>query len=147
MGRRGRPPKGLGNIDSLDGNEEAKVILRTLLATLTGDASVEEAVEHLGVGRTKLFEARSRALQGALATVLPGRRQHGEPSDEDANARVAALEAKLDEMQAELEAARIRLEIALVMPHLLHPPGQEKKRRGRPRRAGHRVTAEGSKTS
>ena len=53
---RGRPPKGLSHVDSIPGDPEAKRRLKAILATMSGDLTVKEACEHLGVSESRFHD-------------------------------------------------------------------------------------------
>jgi transposase len=116
----GRPPKGFGHVDGLEGPDELKTRLRVILATLTGELTVQEAAHQLGVSEARFHELRRESLQGALDGIAPGRpgrpRKKEEPVE---RLRVAELEREVDELKVDLQAARVRTEIALTMPYLL----------------------------
>lgn len=117
---RGRPPKGLGHIDGLSGDAESKRRLRVVLQTLTGERTIEQACGELGVSEPRFHELRQRALEGAVGALLP--RRPGRPpkaSEPETPARLEQLQAENDELRVALQAARVRTEIALVMPHVL----------------------------
>jgi hypothetical protein len=53
-----RPNKGLDHVDSLDGDASSKARLRAVLATIAGEASVEEACARLSISPTRFDETR-----------------------------------------------------------------------------------------
>src|SRR5712692_1285165 len=129
--RHGRPPVGLGHVDRLEGPEDLKERLRVVLATITGEVGIEEACERLGVGPSRLHEMRREALEGALAGLAPGRA--GRPpaaAATERTARARELEERVRELEVELQAAFVRTEMALAMPHLFRR-GSKKKPDGR----------------
>ena len=134
MGQRGRPSLGVGHVDRLDGEAELKERLSTILRTLTGGLSVEQACQQLGVGAAQFHRLRERALQGALSALEPGLPGRPSTAPPEESVRVQTLEAEVRELKIDLRAAQLREEIAVVMPHLLTPTAPEKKRRRRQRR-------------
>jgi transposase-like protein len=121
MARRGRPPKGLGHVDSLDADESAKERIKTILRTLSGDLSVEEACSRLGLSETHFHDLRTRALQGMAAGIEP--RPAGRPPKEpEEPPEVTELKGRLRWLEEEVEIERLRTEIALVNPKLLREP-------------------------
>lgn len=126
-----RPPDGLKHVDRLDGPKDLNRRLRLILATVTGELTIEQACAELGIERARLQVLRKRALYGArdaLAPGQPGRPPKPPPAAE--TSRVAALEAQLKELEGQLIAARVREEIALTMPHLLVREKKEGTSRG-----------------
>lgn len=142
MERRGRPPLGAEHAQSLDASELAKDRLEIILQTIAGELSVDEACAELGIGPAQFHRLRKRALSGAAEALEPkpaGRR----PRTRDArDERIEALEAELAEANDELEIARIREELALILPDVLREPTRgsasvaaKKKRRAKSKRA------------
>jgi hypothetical protein len=133
--RQGRPPVGLGHVDRLDGPEDLKMRLRIVLATITGEMGIEEACAELGVSASRLHEMRREALEGALAGLTPGRpgrpRAQAEAEDDDR----AALEARVRQLEKELQASFVRTEIALAMPHMFL---KDRKKNSTPRKKAKR---------
>jgi hypothetical protein len=129
------------HVDSLDLSEEAKRRLRLVLETLTGERGVEEACAELTISPARFHVIRRQALEGAGLRLEP--RAAGRPPRPEEDAEKAALLARVRELRQELDVARIRTEIALVMPHVVRPPSEGKK--GGPRRKsdGRRTTWSG----
>jgi len=117
--RKGRPAKGPKLVETLDGSEDAKRKLRIILETVTGKWSVEEACETLGIGPAAFHKLRSRTLQDAVHSLEP--RPVGRPRQEVPKeaTEIEALKAEIWQLKFDLQAARIREEIAVTMPHLL----------------------------
>ncbi len=114
---RGRPPDGVGHVDRLEGPDELKRRLRVLLETIVGSRSVAQACEELHVSESRLHELRREALVGALGALMP--KPAGRPATAGTTtAREKELEARIDELEVDLQAALVRTELALAMPHL-----------------------------
>lgn len=129
MKRRGRPPKGSALVEKFTGSEEAKERLKTIVATLTGELTMEEACGHLGVGETRFLQMRDEVLQSGLAAVEP--RVAGRPPRETSaeERRIWELQARVDRLEAELEAAHLRAKFMLKMPELFQAlPEDDKKK-------------------
>lgn len=128
---RGRPPLGARHVDSLKGSTESKRRLRVILQTLTGERSVGEACAQLEVSESRFHQLRREALEGALAGLdgRPSGRPPAEPPE--LSSKVAELESEVRELRVDLQASRVRTEIALSMPHLLR---DTKKKRVKKRR-------------
>jgi len=136
---RGRYPSGPEYVEQLPGSAEAKRRLQVVLRTMSGAYRVQEACTLLGISRQRFEQLRTKVLRAALTELepKPGGRPPAEPS---VGAAVTALETKLAETERELRAARLREQIALVLPRASQPladPGQpdgaEKKTAQRPR--------------
>ncbi|NNC63177.1 MAG: helix-turn-helix domain-containing protein [Gammaproteobacteria bacterium] len=110
---------GTKHVDGLDGTHEAKRRLRVILDTLVDRCSVKAACERLQVSESRFHQLRKEALEGALAGLAP--RPSGRPPAEppELESKVTELESKVRELRMDLQASRVRTEIALTMPHLL----------------------------
>ena len=62
MTRRGRKPTGTNLVEHLEGSERAKARLKAILETLSGQRSIPEVCEELGIQR---IDVPSRAQRGA----------------------------------------------------------------------------------
>jgi hypothetical protein len=114
-------------VDRLEGPDELKRRLRVLLETLQGTKSVAEACEELRVSESRLHELRREALMGALVALMP--KPAGRPSTaETASEREKEMEARIQELEVDLQAAFVRTELALAMPQLFR--GKKKPRTG-----------------
>ena len=126
-----RPPDGVGHVDRLEGPEDLKARLRILLDMLAGRVSVAQACATLGVSESRLHELRRQALTGALGALMP--RPAGRPvRAESATEREKELEARIEELEVDLQAALVRTELALAMPELF----RSKKNRRRRQKSG-----------
>lgn len=116
---RGRAPRGPQIAQDLDGSGEARERLELMLQTVAGTCTVKDAAERLGISETRFYKLRDRALSAAVQSLEP--RPAGRPvtARDDADPRIAALEAQVSDLTLQIEAASIREEIALTMPHLL----------------------------
>jgi transposase-like protein len=117
--KRGRPPKGSALVEKFAGSESAKEKLKVIVATLTGELSVEEACGHLGVSEQRLHQMRDEVLSAGLWSLEP--KPVGRPREEETEEerKVRELQARVDRLELELHAADARTMIALTMPHLL----------------------------
>jgi transposase-like protein len=146
---RGRPPKGLSHVDSLEGDAAEKERLKTILATLNGDLPVREACRRLEVSESRFHELRHSALQSMLAGLAP--RPPGRPAQEREPKEVQELRERVAWLEEELEISRLRTEIAMWKPSLLRDPepppekkGSSSKRKGRRGRRRKRGDREGT---
>jgi hypothetical protein len=127
MTKLGRPPLGLGHVDRLPGSDEARNRLRIILATLTGEKTIPDACAELRVGESRFHVLRNEFLAKGVESLEPrplGRPPDPGPSEmERENLR---LHRENEQLKLEVQAAQIREEIALVMPHILKPRAQKK---------------------
>lgn len=129
----GRPTSGPRLVVNMEGSDPAKHRLKLILETLAGGKGIPDACAELGIGEAAFHKMRMKALQAALADLEP--KPAGRPAKDvpEADRRIAELQARIVELRMDAEAARIREEIALAMPHLLarkkNRPGRDKARR------------------
>ena len=142
---RGRPPLGLGHVDSLPGDACAKERLKAVLATLTGDLTVPEACEKLSISETRFHDLRRTALQAMLEGLAP--KPPGRPREQAEDEEVQRLRQEHAWLTEELEIARVRTEIAMRNPSLLRPPAPAAKKKGSSPNRRHRRRGGGGKSS
>jgi hypothetical protein len=120
-------------VERLAGPVVAKQRLRLILETLTGQRTIAEASACLGVSVRRFHLFRSQFLQAALHQLTP--KPVGRPSRAAlaADQRVSELQAEVRKLHIRLQAALVREEIALTMPHLFRRKTR-KKRPGQARR-------------
>jgi hypothetical protein len=99
---------------------------------------VDAACAELTISPARFAEIRKEALAAALKALAP--RPAGRPPEPAPDAAMERMKAELFELKRELEASRIREEIALTMPHVLLPPTGGEKRGPGPKRGGRRGT-------
>ena len=148
--RVGRPPMKSGLVEGLEGSKREKARLRAMLETLSGNATLEAACEELDLSRSQFCELRTRALQAALDGLIPGVPGR-KPKVREVEAReLERLERDVAYLREELEIARVRTELALVMPRVLREPrpaGKSSARAGKSSRRsgkGRSATTRGS---
>lgn len=109
-----------------------------VLESLQGDGSVAELASICGVKRSRFYELRDQALWGALWALYPERRGPKPHEVDERDERIASLEGEIESLRVQLVAARVRTEVALVMPHLLQEPSTRSPKSRRRRRAATR---------
>ena len=115
----GRKPLGPQLAQHLEGSASAKERLEVILETLAGRLNVAQACERLGIGLTMFHRLRTEVLQAGLARLEPrplGRPPR--PQSPDAE-QIARLNHEVQDLHLELKTARVQLEIAQTLPHLL----------------------------
>jgi len=133
-----RPGKGVEHVETLEGSEEARRRLRGVLETISGELTVEAACEGLGLSAARFAEIRKEALAAALGSLEL--KPAGRPPAPTPDPAVGRAEEEIRRLRRELEASRIREEIALTMPHLVRPPAGGEKGGDRAKRDGRRGT-------
>jgi hypothetical protein len=113
---RGRLPSGPDYVEKLSGSEEARQRLQVILQTLAGSCRVQEACDRLGIGVARFHQLRLEALQAAVDQLEP--RAAGRPARPPQEPRIASMQEEIEQLRLELQAARTRAEIALVLPGL-----------------------------
>jgi hypothetical protein len=112
-----RPNLGVEHVDKLAGEPPTKLRLKVILMTLTGELSVNDAAERLGVGASRFHELRDEALCGALDALAP--KPAGRPRNEPTPLRVLDLEEDLQRLRYELELERVRTQLLITMPEVV----------------------------
>ena len=116
---RGRPPKGPELADNVEASEQARRRLKVILQTIAGELSIPEACAQLDIGEARFHELRTEWLQFAVKGLEPkplGRPAQTTPEQQD---EIARLRRQKADLELYLQAARVREQIALTMPHLL----------------------------
>lgn len=112
---RGRRPVGPELAEHLDGSARARLRMRVILETLAGTTRVTQACEQLGICSQRFEALRAEAVQAGIAALEPkpaGR----PPRASDRPPEVARLEERVAQLEAELAAARVRVELAGLLP-------------------------------
>ena len=111
--RRGRPASGANLVNNLAGSPHAKRRAELILQTLTGQTPVEQACAELHIGQAAFFKLRARTLQEMVSGLEP--RTVGRPPQHVAaeQQRIDELTARTAELEFQLQAARVREELAL----------------------------------
>lgn len=123
---RGRPVLGGRLVEGLDAPRVAQRRVRVILATLSGTQTIAEACTALGIGRSRFHALRQQVLRGALEAVAG--RPRGRPATTlKTTPEIAALRARIRELELTLRTALLRSEIALTMPFLLDRAARKKK--------------------
>lgn len=106
-----RPNKGVNHVDEIQGTKESKRRAKLILKTITGEMSVREACEELGVGPTQFANLRTQALEGLVDSLGPkpaGRR----PRAQVASSREVELAQRLADLERENQLLRVQVEVA-----------------------------------
>jgi hypothetical protein len=122
---RGRKPAGPELVQQLEGSAASKKRAEIILRTLAGQLSVTEASVQLGITPQRLHMLREEGLQALVDQLEP--RPLGRPRKTPAPA--AAVPGEIERLQQELQAARLREEIALLLPGRQGGPEAQKKGR------------------
>lgn len=144
---RGRLPVGPEYVDQLQGSSTAKERVKAVLKTMTGDYRLQDACRELNVCEQRFHQLRQEAIAAALTALepgLPGRPAHNPaPAEEE----IRLLKAELASLKVELQAAKAREEIALIMPRVLREQNTPEKKTRRRLRKHPRPPPPGPRTS
>lgn len=112
-------------IENVEGETAIKLQLQAILDVLSGKRTVSDACAELGVSEATFHRMKDKVLTGAVEALVP-KAAGRPPKADDPPDDVKELKRQLLMARIELEASRIREEIALVAPHLLKRPDEKK---------------------
>jgi hypothetical protein len=104
----GRPNKGIDHIDNCDGSRLSKRRIKLILQTISGELSVQDACEKLGIQRARFAELRAKALQATVDAIEPGRPGRPQKRDAEQEQHEAELQAQIAALRRQLEVAETR---------------------------------------
>jgi transposase-like protein len=139
MTRLGRKPQGPELIDAMIGSQHAKIRLKAFLETLSGEVSVEEVCQQLGICQSRFFEQRTAWLHDSIGLLEPrpaGRPRKEEPSLSAEEAR--SLRQRVQQLEARAAAVEVQAELARTLPHLVARAAAPKKTASRTSRRANR---------
>jgi molybdenum-dependent DNA-binding transcriptional regulator ModE len=130
MERRGRKPLATKHVERLDGSQQAKLRLTTILETMRGELTIPEACRRLGMCESRFHALRHRWLQESLELLEP--RRAGRPSKQpQTSPREEELVEDNARLEKDLQVARAQREVAEVMA-VTGSAGATKKKRPAP---------------
>ena len=105
--------------------------MRVILSTIAGTLRVQQACEQLGICEQRFETLRATAIRAAIATLEA--RPIGRPPKvlSEAHAEIARLHERIAELEAQLQVASVRSELAGALPQLGGEPGKPPPRSGR----------------
>ena len=118
--RPGRPNKGVAHIDQVDSDPVTKARAKAILATISGELTVAEACEAIGVSKTRFEMLRSQMLEAAVQGLQPGK--PGRPrtrSSAESDVRIRELSAKVSSLERDLQRSELALEISEILPKVV----------------------------
>jgi len=128
---RGRRPIGPEVTDHLDGSAQARLRMRLILETLAGTTRKKDTCAALRICAQRFEALRAEAIGAGIAALEPrppGRPRRAAPARD---AEVARLEARVVELEAELQAAQARAELAGHLPRRGRVAGKSRPRSDR----------------
>lgn len=116
MAKRGRPTSVAAMLERLKAAPSTKERVLVLLSNLAGTMPVAEACRKLALGRTHFWSLRTALLEASIRAVEPRRRGRPIRMPTIHAGKIAELQAEIDRLKEALELARVREEIALLLP-------------------------------
>lgn len=110
MSRAGRKPQGWKLIDDLVGDAQSKARVKVFLQTLTGECTVDDACDMLGIGPSRFFKLRNDWLQEAVDLLGP--KPLGRPPKTPDEPPAAELKRQVHELKQQLLGAELRAKLA-----------------------------------
>jgi transposase-like protein len=120
--RTGRRPAGPQIVHRLDGSGSAKFRLEVILKTITGELTIPEACQLLGICESRFHVLRNETLQATLYSLEP--RPPGRPprATSPQQEELDSLKSQLDQAHEDLRVARTQLDLARIHPDLAGGP-------------------------
>ena len=107
----GRPPKGPRLVEGLEGSQGAKAKLKVILETITGEVTIGEACEDLGLKEAMVHVLRKQALEGALGALEPKPLGRPRKEVEAVSTEGEKLQREVAELRRKLRSAEIKVEL------------------------------------
>jgi hypothetical protein len=131
---RGRRSDARSLVMQLAGSRRARQRLDLMLQTLKGECTIPQAATTLGIARSRFFGQRQAMLQAALESLEPKRRGRPPLVVSDEQRQIAELQAQVQALKIDLQAAQIREQLALLLPHVLTRNKERRKKNAAPGR-------------
>jgi hypothetical protein len=119
----GRPPLGAELVDRMQGSPQAKKRVQIILQTLAGEMTIPQACEELDIGESRFHDLRKELLQVMVDGAES--KPRGRPPGPQEDPHVAQLQQELQDLKVALRAAQVREELAVMLPHVVHPTPAE----------------------
>jgi hypothetical protein len=113
---RGRHAIGPEIAERAEGSDLARRRLRVVLETIVGSKRVLEACAELDISEQRFETIRQEAIQAGVAALEF--KPAGRPRKAAADEQVAVLQERITELEAQLQAALLRAELATALPRL-----------------------------
>jgi len=125
MTRVGRKPQGWKLIERLSAEESSKARLKAFLQTMTGQCTVGEACQELGIEQSRFFALRNEWLEQAARLLDP--KSAGRPRKTADETETESPE--LRQLKQQLMAAKLRARLAEAQATPSTPRERKKKAR------------------
>lgn len=120
--RRGRPPTGAALVPQLTSSSDvARTRLTAILRTVSGQWTIDQACQALGLKRSRFHAMRARFLSEAPSLLEPRPPGPTPHVPTDAEREVDRLRARVTELELDVLVAQVREELAAIMPEIVQP--------------------------
>jgi hypothetical protein len=122
---RGRHAIGPEIAERVEGSALARTRMRVILETITNTKPVKDACAELDICGQMFERYRARAIEAAVASLelKPAGRPAKAASPDDE--QIAELKERIAELEAELQAATLKAELAATLPRLASSAGKK----------------------
>jgi len=114
----GRHAAGPEYAERLEGSELACQRMRVVLETIAGSKRVIEACAELDICEQRFETIRQEAIQAGVAALELKPAGRPRKTTTEADERIASLQERIAELEAQLTAALLRAEMATSLPRL-----------------------------
>ena len=116
---KGGAPTEFDDLQNMTGEYAVALVKLEEGPTITGQMTVPEACEQLGVGESRFHDLRHQTLQATLEALEP--RPLGRPAKpiSPEQAEIDTLKAELRRVHADLELAQVEIRLARIHPGLI----------------------------
>jgi len=122
---RGRHAIGPEIAERVDGSTLACTRMRVILETIVGSKPVKDACAQLGICEQLFERIRARAIAAGVAALELKPAGRPAKATSAAEEQIAELSDRIAELEAELQAATVRAELAATLPRLAGVTGKK----------------------
>ena len=112
--------RGPALVQQLAGSTQAKQRLQAILETISGRLTVKDACRQLGIAEAMFHRLRNRVLEAGLADLEPRPRGRPRRAVSQHEGHLTELQQRVAHLEDELQLAEVRLELARVLPRVVH---------------------------
>jgi hypothetical protein len=105
-------------VDRVDADPGTKARAKAILATMSGELTVVEACEALGISKSRFEMLRAQMLEAAVRGLEPGKPGRPRRREGASDARVKRLESEVEELRQEMEIKDLALELGGLLPEV-----------------------------
>jgi transposase-like protein len=123
---RGRHAIGPEIAERVEGSELAKTRLRAVLETIARRKRVRDVCKELGICEQLFERIRAECMQGAAAKLELKSAGRPPKATSAAEHEIVELKERIAELEAQLQAAEVRAELATTLPRLAGEAGKKR---------------------